>query len=210
VDITGVVESCTGFKQSFRASDQENIRRIVENSGEAVYHSVSWTRTVRDAFDENTPSLISLAHALRFDSEDVSVSTREEVGPRLEQNTVIETSALPLGSFVKFDEGSGYTQFSGFWTTILSEYHISKPLYDFYAREPFPDVGECTVKIPVEAIENVPMKARFFEKPIPKPQDVPPEFEDDLSRRIELAARRAEQERARVRNPQARERQGES
>ena len=35
VDLTDVVESCTAFKQSFRATDQKSIQRLIETSGEA-------------------------------------------------------------------------------------------------------------------------------------------------------------------------------
>ena len=34
VDLTDVVESCTAFKQSFRATDQKSIQRLIETSGE--------------------------------------------------------------------------------------------------------------------------------------------------------------------------------
>ena len=186
-DITGVIESCTGFKQSFRASDEENVRRIVENSGEALYHSVAWTRIVNDAYNEATPNLISLAHALRFHPDEVSVNVSEQIGPRLEKNTVIETSALPLSSFVRFDEGSGYTQYAGYWTTILSEYHISKPLYDHFEREPIPPVGEATIAVLGDAHEERPLGRRFYERPIPKPNNIPAEFEDDLEQRLNVA-----------------------
>lgn len=186
-DITGVIESCTGFKQSFRASDEENVRRIVENSGEALYHSVAWTRIVNDAYNEATPNLTSLAHALRFHPDEVSVNVSEQIGPRLEKNTVIETSALPLSSFVRFDEGSGYTQYAGYWTTILSEYHISKPLYDFFENEPIPPVGEATIEVLGDAHEERPLGKRFYEKPIPKPNNIPAEFDDDLERRLKVA-----------------------
>ena len=41
-----------------------------ETSGEALYHSVAWTRVVHDAFNEQTPHLLSLAHALRNHRDD--------------------------------------------------------------------------------------------------------------------------------------------
>ena len=185
VDITGVIDSCTGFKQSFRASDEANIKRIIENSGEAVYHDVSWSRIVRDAYDEQTPHLISLAHALRWHSGETSVNVKEEVGPRIERNTLIEASAMPLASFIHFTEGSGYTQYAGYWTTVLSEYHISKPLYDFFEREPLPPVDDRTVEVAGDRPYEEPQ--RFREGPIPRPGDVPPDFDADLERRLNAA-----------------------
>lgn len=180
VDITGVIESCTGFKQSFRASDEANIKRIIANSGEAVYHDVSWSRIVRDAYDEQTPHIISLAHALRWHSDETSVSVKEAVGSRMERNTVIETSALPLSSFVKFDEGSGYTQYAGYWTTVLSEYHISKHLYAFYEKEPIPPVDDRTVEVPGD--QPTPDDNRIMTRPIPT--NAPADFDDEIERRL--------------------------
>lgn len=184
VDITGVIDSCTGFKQSFRASDEENIKRIIANSGEAVYHDVSWSRTVRDAYDAETPHLISLAHALRWHSDDTSVSVKESVGPRIDRNTLIEASALPLASFIHFTEGSGYTQYAGYWTTVLSEYHITKPLFDYFEREPLPPVDDRTVEVAGDRPYEEPQ--RFQDGPIPKP-DVPDNFDADLERRLNAA-----------------------
>ena len=185
VDITGVIDSCTGFKQSFRASDEANIKRIIENSGEAVYHDVSWSRIVRDAYDQQTPHLLSLAHALRWHSGETSVNVKEETGPRIERNTLIEASAMPLASFVHFTEGSGYTQYSGYWTTVLSEYHISKPLYDYFERQPLPPVDDRTVEVTGDRPYEEPQ--RFKDGPIPKPGDVPESFDEELERRLNAA-----------------------
>jgi hypothetical protein len=187
VDVTDVVESCTGFKQSFRVSDEKSIKRIIETSGEAVYHSVSWTRIVNNAFDENSPHLISLDHALRKSPDGVQVNVSEQHGSRMERNTLIETSALPLASFVRFVEGSGYTQYSGYWTTILSEYHISKPLYEFFENEQIPPVDERTIEVPGDPPDEPLPGSRFIERPIPKPGDVPASFDEDLERRLNLA-----------------------
>lgn len=185
VDITGVIESCTGFKQSFRASDEANIKRIIENSGEAVYHDLSWSRIVRDAYDAETPHLISLGHALRWHSDETSVSVKESVGPRIDKNTLIEASALPLASFIHFTEGSGYTQYAGYWTTVLSEYHITKPLYDYFEQEPFPPVDDRTVEVAGERPYQEPQ--RFQDGPIPTP-NVPTNFDEELDRRLNAAA----------------------
>lgn len=189
VDITGVIDSCTGFKQSFRVSDQENLKRIIENSGEALYHSVAWTRVVNDAYNEQTPHLLSLAHALRRHPNEVSVNVSEQVAPRMERNTVIETSAHPFSSFVKFDEGSGYTQYAGFWTTVLSEYHISKPLYDYFEGTPLPPVNDETVEVPGDPREGYPDVNKFKDGSIPTIRsDATEDFEPDLAKRLNDAA----------------------
>jgi TraM recognition site of TraD and TraG len=188
VDITGVIDSCTGFKQSFRVSDQENLKRIIETSGEALYHSVAWTRVVNDAFNEQTPHLLSLAHALRNHRDDTLVNVSEQVASRMERNTVIETSAHPLSSFVKFDEGSGYTQYAGYWTTVLNEYHISKALYDFLEGKRLPPVDAETIAVPGDPPEGYPEVNQFKEGPIPIRSDASEDFDSDLKKRLNAAA----------------------
>lgn len=180
IDITGVIESCTGFKQSFRASDAENVKRIVESSGEAVFHSYAWSNVVDDVYHDRTPQLLSLAKALRRPEDEMPTHVSEQIGNRMERNTVIETSALPLSSFVKFDEGSGYTQYAGYWTTVLSEYHISKPLYNYYEREPIPPVDDRTVEVPGDPA--TPETKPIIDTPIPT--NAPDEFEADIERRL--------------------------
>jgi hypothetical protein len=191
LDLTEIVESCTAFKQSFRASDEASVKRLIESSGEGLYHSLSWTQLLSDAFDEEDDDYLSLG-AARKDAPDrlVQGKVKEEAGPRLEKNTIIETSALPLASFVKFTEGSGYTQFSGYWTTVLSEYHITKALFGIREDADWPDQDERTVLVTAED-EPPPPSARFIEKKasIAMPKDIPDGFDDDLQKRLESVAK---------------------
>ena len=196
VNLTDVVESCTAFKQSFRATDERSIKRIMETSGEALYHSMQWTQLLNDAFVETDDEALSFPKALAQGNElaetpdgFAEARVREESGPRLEKNTVIEISAMPLASFVRFSESSGYTQFSGYPTTVLSEYHITKALFGFREETHWPEVDEKTVLVTPE--EETPFAHdRFIEKnvPIAKPTDVPEDFDADLERRLDAAA----------------------
>ena len=191
-DLTDVVESCTAFKQSFRATDMPSIRRLMETSGEALYHSLSWTQLLNDAFDEfadddRNADLLSLKAARKQTADGlVQVNVSESVGPRLEKNTIIEVSALPLASFVRCTEMSGYTAFSGYWTTVLSEYHITKALYGIREDADWPGLDEQTLVV-TPAPDEPPVANRFIAKkaPIPKPKGVPEAFEDDLEKRLD-------------------------
>ena len=82
---------------------------------------------------------------------DVNVCVAEKEGPRLEKNTIIELSAAPLASVVRFTEGSGYTQFSGYHTPIVSEYHISSERYRRREKANWPGADEKTVIVRVDA-----------------------------------------------------------
>lgn len=189
INLTDVVESCTAFKQSFRATDEKSIKRLMETSGEGVYHSLQWTQLLNDSFVEDDDDHLSLG-AARRQSENgyVSAKVTETAAPRLEKNTIIEVSALPLASFVRFSESSGYTQFSGYPTAVLSEYHITKALYAHREETSWPEVDDRTVLVTPDDAPP-PMSKRFMDKkvPIPKPTDVPAGFDADLDKRLEQA-----------------------
>ena len=187
VDLTDLVESCTAYKQSFRATDEKSIKRLIETSGEAVYHSLSWTQLLNDAFDETDDDYLSLTNARRQSPTGyVQAKVTETAGPRLEKNTIIEVSALPLASFVRFSQSSVYTQNSGYTTPIISEFHITKTLYQRREEMDWPEQNQRTVLVTPDD-EPPPVAKKFVEKkaPIPKPTGVPEAFEDDLERRLE-------------------------
>jgi hypothetical protein len=188
-DLTDLVESCTSFKQSFRATDEKSIKRLIETSGEGVYHSLQWTQLLNDSFNEDDDDALSLSAARRQSPNGYAqTKVTETAGPRLEKNTVIEVSARPLASFVKFAESKGYTSYSGYWTTVLSEFHITEALYGVREEANWPALDDRTVNVTPD--EEPPAKgSKFIEskKPIPKPTDVPAGFDDDLEKRIEQA-----------------------
>jgi hypothetical protein len=199
VNLTDVVESCTAYKQSFRATDEKSIKRIMESSGEAIYHSMQWTQFLNDAFVDTDDEALSFSQALAQGLDPqaheqgldgvAAARVSESEGPRLERNTVIEVSAMPLASFVRFSESSGYTQFSGYRTTVLSEYHITKALFGHREETGWPEVDERTVLVTPD--EDPIVQSRFIEKnvPIAKPTDVPKDFDADLEQRLDAAGR---------------------
>ena len=189
VDLTDVVESCTAFKQSFRATDEKSIKRIMETSGEGVYHSLQWTQLLNDAFDDQDDDHLSIRAAMRQGVNGFTpAKVTETVGPLLEKNTIIEVSALPLASFVRFSEASGYTQFSGYPLAMLSEYHITKALHGYHEESDWPEVDSQTIL--VTPSEEPPFPSTLLESNavIPKPQGIPAGFDDDLERRLNQAS----------------------
>ncbi len=76
----------------------------------------------------------------------------EQIGPRLEPNTIIEVSADPMASMVRFTEGSEYTQFSGYWTTIMSQYHQSEDEFEARASRAWPSETPDTVPVLAEQV----------------------------------------------------------
>lgn len=140
LDLTDTIESCTAYKQMFKASDLNTLKRIEEASGEALYHQLSWKGIALEGFTGSE----------EFDYNDTSPGIRgiqETTGPRLERNTLIELSAASWMSLVRFTEGSGFTQFSGYFTPLIHEYHIHEEFYQERCDRPWPEPDGKTVSV---------------------------------------------------------------
>ncbi|MDQ3331442.1 MAG: type IV secretion system DNA-binding domain-containing protein [Planctomycetota bacterium] len=133
------VDSCTAFKLMLRFSDYKAMERIERSSGEAIYHRLSWSQPapVVDTDDAYDPGLSTFG--------DVNVA--EYIGNRIDRNTAIEVSAHPFASVVRFTEGSGYTQFSGYPTLMMSRYHISGETFKERDEMAWPSTDERTIEV---------------------------------------------------------------
>jgi hypothetical protein len=155
-DLSDTVDSCTAVKQVFRASDLETIKKIEETSGQAVYHNLAWVQSVDpETTEQELPEALA-----RSKSEEGMVQVTESVGPRLDRNTIIQISANPMASFVRFTSGSGYTQFGGFTTPIVSTYMMPQSTYEIRKAAAWPDQpGTVLVPFPSTSVsepEKVP------------------------------------------------------
>jgi len=155
-------------------------------SGEALYHAADWTEAIDSGLREAADDAFDIGHLPTgmFDASGVKV--KETEGPRLERNTLIELSAKPLASFVRFTEGSGYTQFSGYYTPILSEYHISKAMFKFRSEAPWPEETNETVIGDAESGATPERKPFLTGHPggPPPPENVPDDFARQLEERL--------------------------
>lgn len=144
-DLSETVESCTAVKQVFRASDLETIKKLEESSGQAVYHNLAWVQSVDPEINEQElPETLA-----RSKSEEGLVQVSESVGPRLDRNTIIQISANPMASFVRFTSGHGYTQFGGFTTPIVSSFIMPQSSYELRKIAAWPEKpGTVTVPFP--------------------------------------------------------------
>lgn len=126
IDITETVESCTAFKQNYRASDLRTIQELEQLSGQGVFHRFAWSQTA-PASDDDEDDV-----APRFSSTG-EVMVTETIGPLLERNTILEVSADRQGCIVRSTKDSNYTRFGGKATPILCDFHIHRS--DFQSRE---------------------------------------------------------------------------
>ena len=182
VDVLSLVESCTAFKQVFTAHELETMQRLEQMSGEALYHTAQWTELVGTQVKEQADGVFAIEHAPDFGPEGLGqVNVREQEGPRLERNTVIEVSADQMGSFVRFSQSSGFTRFSGYITPIVSEYHLTEEEYQARATAPWPVGGPDTLTVTVD--EAKAPQGLFLE--VPKPDAATYELEDEIGKKLD-------------------------
>lgn len=143
VDVRATVSSCTAVKQFFRASDLVTIKQLEELSGEGMFETLSWEQALPRNLGPDHDDAFSPHRALLG-----AVEVSETIGNRLERNTVIDVSAAPNTSFVSFTEGSHFTQFSGYVTPVISDYHISLTEYDERNDAAWPVGNDDTVVNP--------------------------------------------------------------
>ena len=157
-DLVDAVESCVGFEQAFKLAGVHEHERAMALSGEKLDYRVGWRdvvdherRTMPDGSTVSTPRLLTEAQV------------SETRVPRLGMNDLIEISAAPFESLVRFSEGSGYTQYSGYWVPVVGEFHVTAAEYERRGEFGWPaDLGPGTV--PVEGDEAVRRLAARSEK----------------------------------------------
>jgi len=137
MDLVDAIESCVGFEQAFKLSGEKEYQRMQTLSGLKRDWSVSWLQGGGD--------IDPLANTDGYKISDIRV-------PRLGVNDLIEISAAPFESIVRFSEGSGYTQFSGYTVPIVSEFHISSHEYALREAAGWPDkLGPGTINVEGDA-----------------------------------------------------------
>lgn len=142
-DLSETVESCTAVKQVFRASDLQTIKQLEEASGQAVYHTLSWAQPIDPGIpEEELPDQLS-----HQQSEEGMVEVTEQIGPRLDRNTIIQISANQTASFVRFTSSKGYTQFAGYTTPIVSMFTMPEKTHTDRLKAPWP-TAPGTVMVP--------------------------------------------------------------
>lgn len=137
-----VVDECTAFKQVFRAQDEREVERLMDRSGMALYHTLRW----QQEYDSRASRAEDWFRPAA--GREGIVLVAETAGPRLDRNTVSELSAAPLASFVSFAVNRGFTQYGGYVTPVLCEYHVTEDEYDKRTRADWPEDPGRTVLVP--------------------------------------------------------------
>jgi hypothetical protein len=161
-DLTPVIEANTQVKQVFKASDLDSMQHLEEEAGQALYHNLNWHVPYNANMNE------AAGNAFHFDQianqcalgEVPQIGVQEVVGPRLERNRIIELSANPMASFIRTTADKGFTAYTGYWTPILSEYHIHCSEYDQRETAPWPTSSDSTLVVPLESEHDTRFSAK--------------------------------------------------
>ncbi len=148
-DLADTVDSCTAAKQVFRASDLHSLDRLEKLAGSRREKTAMWTQT----YERGTGDLLE-----RYDpiyATDGLVRVREEERPRLDRRRLLEVSARRLMSLIRFTFGSGYTQFAGATTPMISQYPITLKQYEQRRRAPWPKAPGA-FEIPARSVQPPP------------------------------------------------------
>ena len=174
-----VVQGNTRFKQVFSASDLAQQKAVMDASGEALYHMADWGVGLGDFEAGNMgprPPGFTDAGTER-------IHIKEQIGPVLRRNDIIEAGDAEMHSLVHITRSRGYTQFGGYTFPMRCEYHI--PLRDYRARESaeWPEQAEGTITPMIAGPTHVP-----FQSTTPGPGEPPSKgpIEQERSRTVLL------------------------
>ncbi|MFN3194031.1 MAG: type IV secretory system conjugative DNA transfer family protein [Aureliella sp.] len=148
VDLRATVRTNTRFKQVFAASNVDDIRELIEVSGEALVHSRSFSHNLGGG------SFIGAVS---------SITSQETTTPRLRTNDILLATDAPDQSIVQIRRGDGYAQFGGMPFVMRSQFHIDKDTYDKRKESPWPEVNDETIlgkevehRSPLDELPSVP------------------------------------------------------
>jgi len=192
-DLIPAVQTNTRFRQIFGAGHRDDIRTIIDTSGETVSGHRTWQ------FRQGT-----------FEPELDRLTVSEQRGPRLSINDILLMTDAPGRSIAYIRRGDGYAQYGGMPFVMDSVYHISETEYKDRRREPWPAASESTVVARLDSTttppppvilddvsQNPPSTPHVKTAPTPfRPQPAPQdsgdeesdsgEPDDDIDRRYEL------------------------
>ena len=180
VDLIPVVQANTRFRQIFSASDVAHQKMLIEGSGEALYHMLSW------GMNETLDTIVAK-------NDETVFNVKEEIGPRLRRNDILAASSQEMHSLVQVTRDGGLSQFGGFLFPMRSLYHITADEYKRREHTPWPSAkhhpGTIVPPLRPAADSDAPPKQSGAPKPNPaRPVSAPssaPGTKTDLLSEVE-------------------------
>ncbi|MCA9041360.1 MAG: type IV secretion system DNA-binding domain-containing protein [Planctomycetaceae bacterium] len=167
-NLSDTIDSCTAFKQVFRASDLASLERLEKLSGKRKQKVATWYQPYERGSGDLTERYAEL-----YAVDDV-VRVTEEEQSRHPAEELQALSSRPQSSLVRFTFDSGYTQFGGKSVPLKSEYHISYAEYLRRRQQPWPQHEGAFDILPNRAAQ-LPVKESLQAK---GEQDFGKEFEE--------------------------------
>lgn len=136
-----VVQACTSTHIVVEASDADSIEYVQKRSGKAYFALTSWSQEAPSAPTDAYygDGYFSPWKATSSDPYGRPlVNVREEIGYRLDENTVRKVSAAPSSAFVAVKKNSGFSNFGGFLVPMRCFFHIPEDLFQARSKEPWP------------------------------------------------------------------------
>jgi hypothetical protein len=117
-----------------------------------MFHRFAWSQPAPASDDDEED--IGPAFSATGD-----VMVTESTGTLMDRNLIMELSADPQGSIVRFTKDSGYTRFGGKATPILSDFHITRHEFQTRKDTEFPDSGMDTVVVEPDLGDTIDVTA---------------------------------------------------
>ena len=114
-DLTPAVRTNTRYKQVFAASNIEELKELIDSSGETLIHQRSFMGT--------------FGNAMAIIAGITKVTAGELSSPRLRANDIMLATDAAQQSIVQIRRGLGYAQFGGFPFVMRSTFHIDQAEY---------------------------------------------------------------------------------
>jgi Helicase HerA, central domain/TraM recognition site of TraD and TraG len=114
-DLTPAVRTNTRYKQVFAASNIEELKELIDSSGETLIHQRSFMGMLGD-----TMAIITGI---------ARVTANEQTSPRLRANDIMLATDAANQSIVQIRRGLGYAQFGGLPFVMRSTFHIDEDEY---------------------------------------------------------------------------------
>lgn len=158
VDLIPVVQGNTRFRQIFSASDVAHQKMLIEASGDALYHMLSW------GMNETLETIVAKNNETVF-------NVRGEIGPRLRRNDILAASSQEMQSLIQVTRDGGLSQYGGFLFPMRSLYHITADEYRRRELTPWPSAKDHpgTIVPPLHSARDSGTPPRHGGVPKPKP-----------------------------------------
>lgn len=168
-DLTPAVRTNTRFKQVFAASNIEELKEMVDASGESLIYQRSF--------------MGELGNALATFGGISKLTLSEVATPRLRPNDIMLATDAPQQSIVQIRRGMGYAQYGGFPFVMRSTYHISRDEFLERKKASWPanvsGTFEARELIQSSILDDLP-PLNPFEKPTQQPNSGSASGVDDL------------------------------